>query len=271
MSKVRIKIVSGYILGFIFSLILVVLMTSIILKLTVFNKSYVYRVLEENNYYEIVSKEIRTKMGDYMMSSGLPDSILDDTFTVNDVKKDINLYINNYYKNTKTKLNVDDIEKKLSTNINKYLNSRDISIESESVLNDFIKGITKIYKDEVLHYNLLDAIRNRFNKICKIINLILIISVILLVISILLLKFVKFEYINSTFISSGLIILFIILYINSTIDVSSIRIVTENFSNITNVLYEKVEFWLILSAILLIIVGFLEILRETSKKDLKKS
>ena len=97
----KIKIILSYLLGFFLSISIFILAILFIVKKTVSDKSFMFRLMDENNYYERIYKSINEDIEDYMMSSGLETIILDGVVEKNIVKKDIVNYVNYLYNNEK--------------------------------------------------------------------------------------------------------------------------------------------------------------------------
>ena len=94
----RIKIIASYVLLFIESVLLFIVTSLLIAKFTVFDVNYIKNSLEKNNYYKELYDEIITEMSYYTNQSGFEDSILDNTFTLGEVKYETNKFIENTYK-----------------------------------------------------------------------------------------------------------------------------------------------------------------------------
>lgn len=268
MNKSRIKLVLSYLLGITGTILLVVFVLTLILKNTLFNKTYVKKVLTNNDYYESVSDEILVNMQNYMMSSGLPESILDDIFTKNDVKKSIDAYIDSYYSNEKHELDISDIKDKLKTNIDEYLNSHNV-VANEGIVSEFIDDMSDIYKKEIEHYNILNIFRSKFNKVNKITKIVMYINFILFIITLIILVKLKFEYTISIIGASGLVLLFIETLISEKINIDSINVISSNFSHIASVLYDNIIHLITISSVTLIFMEIVTILCISIKKLLK--
>ena len=101
-------------LGFITTLILILIVLLIIFKLTVFNKSYLLKTLDENNYYNELTKEIQKDMEYNLLSSGLDKTILNDLVIKNEVKSDVMNLVDSIYSGNTFELNTKNITEKLT-------------------------------------------------------------------------------------------------------------------------------------------------------------
>ena len=53
--------------------------------------------LEEIEFYEQISREVKIGFEDYIYQSGLPEDTINDLYTINDIRNDVNSIINNIY------------------------------------------------------------------------------------------------------------------------------------------------------------------------------
>lgn len=262
----RFKIILGYILAFIGSIILTLLVAVVIVKFTVLNKQYVKDLLEKNNYYTNVSEEINDKMKYYMESSGLPENILENLYSKEELKSDIVLFIDNAYDGNKIKINVDKISNRLNKNIDDYLNDHDVKVTSQSYINSFVNNMSSIYEKEVNLYGMVNGFILYVPKVMSIVNMLLLVLSVILIIIIMGLLLLKVNYIGSLVMASGLIIMFVKLLFNEKIDYQNILIISNNFSNIIKVFIKNIGFICLISCVILVIVGLLVNIIKSYKK-----
>lgn len=267
----KIKIILDYLVGFIFSCLLALLTILFISKNFIYNKNYIKNLLEKNNYYETVANEIEDSMKSYMISSGLQEEILTNIYTKDDVKKDINLFIDNTYKGEITKLNKDNIKNNLNKNIDDYLDKHNVKISDKKLLKEFVDDMINIYKDEITLFGTANSVINIFSRIGNYLNIFIIVSIAIILILIILSKIFKFQYIKSSFLASGIILLFIRFVIYDKIDVKNILIITEYFSKVLNIVLEKIGSLLLIWGIIFIIFGLIvSIINSYSLNALEK-
>lgn len=268
----RLKIVFGYLFGFITSIVLVILAILLIFKFTVSEKKYLLKILAENNYYEKVDNEIKEEMSLYILSSGFTDEIYQDVYLYDDLVSDINKYIDSIYIGEVVKLDTSSIKSKITKNIEEFFKKTNETYK-ESDLESFVDGLVNVYSDEVLLYHFPDDVIKYIPKITKMIDTGIIVSSILLVILLVILIVIRYSYYIATIISSGLIILFIRLFILERIDVNEILIITENFSeelriilnNISQLLFIVAIFFIILGIVMLVVSLIVKIICQSIK------
>ena len=249
------KIILSYLFGFLTSVSISLFVLLLIIKFTVYDKSYITNLLIKNDYYTKVSTEIKEEMEGNTLSTGFTDVILENLFTEEEVVDDINTFINNTYDGKKTELNKDNIKTNLENNINAFLKKSNLKILNQDDVNKFANDLVDIYKNEICLYGFLDNYISTFAKIGRIINTLLIIFSIAIFILLILLKVVNSHYISSSLIASGLIILFVRIFVYEKIDINGLLIITELFSNILRLILTILGKMLLSIGIGLIIVG----------------
>ena len=252
----KLKVILSYLLGFILSVSISVLCLLLILKFGIFNKNYLLDLLKTNNYYESINNSIKEDIEDYMTSSGLPNSVMDEVFSLNDVEKDINGYIDSLYEGKVYNVDTTVFEDKLKNNINDYVKSLNLGIDNTDELDLFIKDTADIYTKEVKLYNMLDGLANKYLKLSHILSCVLIgACVIVGVFSILIIIFNKIN-IGSCIMSSGIIMILFRLFIFDRIDSDNILIISEYFSKIFKRVMNNINNLLLIIGIVLMVVGF---------------
>jgi len=266
----RIKILLGYLLSFILTVFVTILSSLIVIRLTFYNKEYVKNILNNSSYYENISKNIITNMEDYMVSSGLPDNILDNLFTINEVRDEINNYIDGLYNGKIYKVNVDIIKERLDSNIDKYLDNHSVKVTSQSNIESFIKEMSSFYEKEISFYHNIDKLAKISNKLFSIFDKVFIISIIIVIVLFVIVVLLKVNYKGSIFFASSLILLFIRMIIYDKIDIDNILIVSDNFSKIIKVIIHNFDKCMLINCFVLGIFGLLLIfISSFIKKDAK--
>lgn len=266
----KIKLILSYLFGFILSVSIFVLAMLLIAKNSVSNKTFMFRLMDENNYYENVYKSINEDIEDYMMSSGLESEVLNGVIVKDNVKNDIINYTNSLYDGSKYEVDTTNIHNTLKTNINKYLKGLNLGIDNTNELDLFINDVEKIYKEEVSFYNTLDRVASPLNKLCSLIDKAIIILCIFVLIFTIIILILRGINIGSCILSSGLILFLFKLFIYERIDSQNILIVSEEFSLIVRSMFKYISNYMINISIILICVGFILSLFNFSKKMIEK-
>ena len=266
----RLKIILSYILGFALTISLFLLAGLLIVKNTILDKSFMFRLMDENNYYSNVYKSICEDIEDYMTSSGLEKEILDGVISKNKVEKDIVEYTNGLYSNTKYEVSTVEIKDKLKNNINHYLKDLNLGIDNTNELDLFISDIEDIYKEEVSFYNTLDITSSIINKLNNMIDKVLLAVIICTVILIILVLLLRVVNIGSCILGSGIILFIIRLFIYERVDFENILLVSDHFSLIIRSMFKYISNYMISISVILVCIGFIFSLINFRKKVIEK-
>ncbi len=226
----KIKIILSYIFGFFLSITIALLIIILILKASVFNDSFIKKELYNSNYYNSIYNEIVEGMKDYVAPTGLPDSIIDGVINEEKVSSEINNYIDSITKGKNYEVNVDGISEKLKANVDKYLKEYNLAMDESNEFDLFIKEIENVYINEIKLYKVLDKYVRVYPRACNYINMGSVILGVLLVIMIVLMIIVNFRMISSSFMSSGIILIILRLFIIEDIDINNITLFNDYFS-----------------------------------------
>lgn len=261
------KKVLGIFLSFILFISFVGLVILITYKNTIGSASYLEKEIENKIGYDKIEEKIKTNINHYIISSGLEEDSLDSIFTKEDIKRDINITIKNLYQKEKKTITTDEIETKIKDAILNYANKFNRNISNEQEMNSLVKGIKNIYLEEVSLYGVLDNIDSIRIIAPYITPCILIIILLILNILAILIKLLKFPYIETSFVATGIILLLMIYMINTKIDIKNLLIITKEFSNILIKTWQNISnSWIILSIILIAT----PIIKQFLVKNIKK-
>ena len=267
------RIIIGYILGFVASVLLSLLVILLVYKFTIGNKEYIINLLEKDNYFEKINDEINEEMGLYILSSGFTDEIYKNTYAKEDVTKDIKLFIDNAYDGKITTIDKSDILTKINANIDEFFKNNNLLTVNKTELVGFINGLGNVYSDEITLYQFTDNIISKIPKIDRIVNIMIIIISISLIILCFIFYKIRYCYSSATIIASGLILLFIRLFIFENIDIEDLLVITEKFSfELRHILSILQNISLILGVCLIIIgliIGIVKSCVKYKKQSIK--
>lgn len=270
----KFKKVLGYVLGFVGSVFLTMLLILTILKGTIFNQEYVLKKLDDNNYYEEVTTSIRKDMEYSLLSSGIDKSVLTDIFKDGDVKVDIKNYVSSIYTGSKYKTKTSSIKEKLNNNIDEYLKENDLEVSDGSSLDSYVTGISKIYKDGIEMYGYFNGFVSSFVKAIKLIDVLIGLSLMFVILDLVILKKVLHRrFLGVICLSSSLMLLFIRYYVYEGIDFKNILIISDSFSKvIRKTLIDVGDKMIVMSMVLLLLsIIFNYICSMRKVKRIKKS
>lgn len=267
----RVKIVLRGILGFICSILLFLIVIVSIIKLTVYNKNYVLKSIENDDYYSKVYEEINSDMKNSLLSSGLDESILKGLFTKNDLKKETKNLIGSIYSGSNYKVDTDTFKERLNTNIDKFLKEKNIQVTDQKSLDTFVSNIVSVYEKEISLYGYLQNYVNKFVKIGNLLDVAMIVMIILLLICFIILRYpLHRRYSGVICMSACLMLLFFKSYIYEQIDMKNILIISDSFSSLLRRVLLDINDKMLLSAFILLIVGILLNLKNSFLRRRKK-
>ena len=275
------KIVS-YIICIILVAIILVATAIHIASNTVLNKNYVLEKLDNNNYYEKTYDNIKSSFSQYILQSGLDENVIENLYTKEQIKEDVDIIISNIYSDENQKVDTNKIKNNMESNINKYLEDNNIKLNAtqKKSIDKFIETIERTYEEEISYSAYLNKIGNKVYKINKIIEKmqpviygsIIALFLILILINV---KEISFgiNYAGVTILSSGIANILIKMYINSKININKIMIINEDISKIViNILNEIVNYiqnyGLVMVAIGLAIVILASFIRNSKTEEM---
>lgn len=234
----KIKNIISFILKFFLSTVIILLMSLIILKSTLLNKEYIKDVLVKENYYEKLSKSTKEEMKNYLIQSGFTEEIINNIYTTQDIKNDINKLIDQVYSNSKITINTDKLKANLESNITSYLEEKNIELSNSNELDKFVELISNVYKDEVGIVDYLNIFQKVYLSISKLIMPAIITLVLLTVIFITLLLLLKSKYILSLpLLTLTFTYLTISLYLKDKIAIDNLLILSKDISSIIKYIF----------------------------------
>ena len=143
---------------------------------TILSKTYVLNKLEETEYYKKIYDLIYSDFSNYIMQSGLEESVLNDIVTIDSIKTDTNIILDNFYSGLNMPINKDIIKQKLISNINKYVEENNMTVQNQNSIETFSGLITLQYdydmnahmqQDEEI-YRTISSKKRTVNKVKKV-------------------------------------------------------------------------------------------------------
>ena len=142
-----------YILNFLLVICFVTLFLVHITSVTILDKQYVVKCLEQSNYYEKTYYNIQEEFKNYVMQSGLEESILDNLYNQEKVNSDINQVIDSIYENKEIHIEILNLRKTLDNRIKEVLeqNNRKPDAEEELAIQTFEDTIVEVYENGIIY------------------------------------------------------------------------------------------------------------------------
>ena len=252
------------ILLFIEALVLFILTLLLVLKTTVLSENHVIKQLEKTNYYETVYNESLDTMMYITKKDGFSGSIIKNTFTTEDIKKDINLFVESFYKGETVTLNTEHLKENITNNLEQYIETNQLEI-TEDQKQQYINKMISTYKNEIRLMNKFTDESKKINKYNKIINTFIILFMIDIIVLIIINKkiFNKTEFLTLSS-SSALALTLTTLYLQ-TLNLKNIFIYNNVISEIIKKIIKNIEIRNLLFILLYIIISIVFYKKQKEK------
>ena len=259
------KKILKYILSFILMIFLLLSTLMGIATKTITNKDYIFEKLEEVDFYNKTEEIIKEAFKDNILQSGMDETVLENIFEKQKLRKDIDNVVNCIYENRKIEIETDTIKAKLTENINKYVQEKQLAITNQDELNIFINTIAKIYGNSITYST--EALQQISPITAKVVGfvqkrqpLVLIITIILAIIVIFVNNNKKEDiakYLGISLFSSGIIFVIAKMYINYKINVEYISIIDDAVTNLLQIIINQILNYILYIGITMTIIGII--------------
>lgn len=226
------------IVSYILSLILAILLISIILigcvRSNVLNKNNMKKAFQKTDYYYNLYGIIKENTENDIMSSGFEISVLDNVFTEDKIKQDVNNVIEGIYDNKKTEISTEEMKKQLDENVQKQLENTNYQVTEENKKNieEFENTVIKIYTDNIIYSeDIINQISEKIHKINKTAIIIMIISCILSIILAFVIFILNKSSLGISMFVTGTFFIFLNLYSGTAIVINNILMFNWAISN----------------------------------------
>ena len=143
---------------------------------TFFSNEYVLKKLDDISYYKKIYDMTYENFLNYIMQSGLEESVLKDIVTIEKIKSDTKIILDNFYSGLNTEVEVNSINEKLKENIRKYMEENDIKNQDSYSIGNFCDIISGQYlydinthsKQDENIFNMISSTKKLINKVKKI-------------------------------------------------------------------------------------------------------
>ena len=175
-----IKKIITILLNFIISVLVFSLTILIIVSNTIFNKYYLIKQLEKNNFYQRSYSDIKKGFENYTMQSGLELTILENLVNFEKVKNDINLKIDAIFEKDDPVIETASIKEELNSRVEAEISklNRVITDEEKKSINAYEDSIVEVYNSGILYGSQIHIEKDFLQKYIKIAVTVLIILII---------------------------------------------------------------------------------------------
>ncbi len=273
----KLKIFIEYLIVIILTLITLLYVSINLITTTVLNKDYIFKKLEETNYYTELTTLVASNFKNYINQSGLEENIFEDIEIKNKVENDTKIIINNIYEEKQEEINTEDLKEILNKKIENTLGA--VTQEYKQSIDEYVKLICNEYKHIISsNFEIENSLHNMYKKVIKyieIIKMILVVSFVIFIIILILLckeKIYKFfVFIGIVAMSTGTFFIITNTFINLNVKIENILILNNAFSQFVITVLKDILINIMNYGIILLILGFLitiiSNLINYSKKD----
>ena len=145
------KNIIAYILSFILTISIVLSILVGVLSNTILSKSYFLGKLDEISFYNRISEEIEDTFQNYILQSGMDETVLENIYTKEKLQQDIQNVVAALYENQALSIETESIKEKLLQNIEDFLAEKQLEIDNYEEVNIFIHTIADTYKDGIVY------------------------------------------------------------------------------------------------------------------------
>lgn len=233
--KNKINYLLYYLSEFLLSVILIILVILFICSKTIFSPNYIIKELDKNDYYEYLEKEIKDEMSNYIVQSGLGKEVLDNIYSLDDIKNTTNSYVKAFYNNKELKVDSSKVKDRLEANIDKYLEEENIVATDREAMDKFVSQMSDIYEEAFSISSIIDKTSPYIVKVEEYVNIAIVAVCVIFIVLVLLAKlYFKKNILTTVMMTTSFIILFIMYYLTYKIDFSNL-VLLSNSKIINNV------------------------------------
>ena len=253
----------SYIFSFVLVLMLLFLCLLAIVKSTILDEKYMLSKLEEANYYERMNGEIIEQFKNYTIQSGLSDDVLENLFTEDKLKQDINNVINSIYTGEALEISTSEIRENLKENILAEVEKEGKTVDFEDeAMAEYLKAIESAYESQVSYStSTINSIGSTFEKIISLaktaqtilVTVIVVVAILLIAINIKVIF--GLNYIAISGMASGLFILVSRIMLEHSTDLKNIMVINQATSNVIQLIINDVLTKITIIGVILLVIG----------------
>lgn len=255
----------SYVLSFVLVLMLLSLCLLAIVKSTILDEKYMISKLEEANYYERMNGEIIEQFKNYTIQSGLSDEVLENLFTEDKLKQDINNVIDSIYTGKELEISTSEIRENLKENILAEVEKEGKTVDFEDeAMEEYLKAIESAYESQVSYStSTINSIGSTFEKVISLAQtaqIIVIVVTIVIAVLIIILNIKQIFGLNYLAISSmatGLFILIAKFLLGQSTDLKNIMLINQATSHVIQLVIEDLLAKVTIAGVVLLIIGLI--------------
>lgn len=255
----------SYVLSFVLVLMLLSLCLLAIVKSTILDEKYMISKLEDANYYERMNGEIIEQFKNYTIQSGLSDEVLENLFTEDKLKQDINNVIDSIYTGKELEISTSEIRENLKENILAEVEKEGKTVDFEDeAMEEYLKAIESAYESQVSYStSTINSIGSTFEKVislaqtAQIIVIVVTIVIAVLIIILNIKQIFGLNYLAISSMASGLFILIAKFLLGQSTDLKNIMLINQATSHVIQLVIEDFLAKVTIAGVVLLIIGLI--------------
>lgn len=255
----------SYVLSFVLVLMLLSLCLLAIVKSTILDEKYMISKLEDANYYERMNGEIIEQFKNYTIQSGLSDEVLENLFTEDKLKQDINNVIDSIYTGKELEISTSEIRENLKENILAEVEKEGKTVDFEDeAMEEYLKAIESAYESQVSYStSTINSIGSTFEKVislaqtAQIIVIVVTIVIAVLIIILNIKQIFGLNYLAISSMASGLFILIAKFLLGQSTDLKNIMLINQATSHVIQLVIEDLLAKVTIAGVVLLIIGLI--------------
>lgn len=264
-GKDKMKKAISYVLSFVLVLMLLSLCLLAIVKSTILDEKYMISKLEDANYYERMNGEIIEQFKNYTIQSGLSDEVLENLFTEDKLKQDINNVIDSIYTGKELEISTSEIRENLKENILAEVEKEGKTVDFEDeAMEEYLKAIESAYESQVSYStSTINSIGSTFEKVislaqtAQIIVIVVTIVIAVLIIILNIKQIFGLNYLAISSMASGLFILIAKFLLGQSTDLKNIMLINQATSHVIQLVIEDLLAKVTIAGVVLLIIGLI--------------
>ena len=205
------------------------------------NKKYIESKLEESEFHEQISREVKSAFEEYIYQSGLPKDTIEGLFTDAMIKRDVSSLVNCVYEGSKITVSEAKVRENLDKKINDYISSTGqlLTAEGRANIERFKNLIVNQYKKSI------NISSNGYMKVHKLVSQVQILSDevgvmpwLLLGICLFLIIFLNrnnllraMNYVSISILSLGIVLKICVFIVLFNVDMDNLVVMTMSITN----------------------------------------
>lgn len=283
-----IRTILNLILSFLLILSVIFIIGNNIVKEKILNKNYMLSKMEETEFYEQVSREIESGFEEYIYQSGLPEDTIENLFTEEIIKNNVNSIIDYVYEGTEITLSDEIVRENLDNKIQDYISSNGINLNStgkenikkfeDLIINEYKNNVNvseTMYKTCNEYVDKIENIENKIGTLPEKITIGIITLIILINVTDLL---SAINFIGIASLSLGILLKLGVNLIFKNVDIDNLVILANSISNLVKNILKEILYtisdnstiYIICGAVAILVVSILKNINNVNKDIIKE-